>query len=117
MIVYDGRAWSGKNGRLPADFGSGGSLGAGGGCAHQDGRRETKKAVALQICIGHDLLSSQTSGWCDDEESLEDRRGRAVLRTVMWSTRANRNYGPPDGIQPESLIRARVACIRLESRT
>jgi len=28
-----------------------------------------------------------------------------MLRTAMVSTRANRNYGPPDGIQPESLIR------------
>ena len=24
-----------------------------------------------------------------------------MLRTAMCSTRANRNYGPPDGIQPE----------------
>jgi hypothetical protein len=38
---------------------------------------------------------------CDDEESLEEQRGRAVLRTVMLSTQADRNYGPPDGIQPE----------------
>ena len=38
---------------------------------------------------------------CDDEESLEEQRGRAVLRTVMLSTRADRNYGPPDGSQPE----------------
>ena len=40
---------------------------------------------------------------CDDEESLEERRGRTMLRTAMVSTRANRNYGPPDGIQPDSL--------------
>ena len=38
---------------------------------------------------------------CDDEESLEERRGRTVLRTAMLSTRADRYYGPPDGIQPE----------------
>ncbi len=38
---------------------------------------------------------------CDDEESLEEQRSRAVLRTVMLSTQADRNYGPPDGIQPE----------------
>ena len=37
----------------------------------------------------------------DDEESLEERRGRTVLRTAMLSTQANRYYGPPDGIQPE----------------
>jgi len=37
----------------------------------------------------------------DDEESLEERRGRTVLRTAMWSAQANRYYGPPDGIQPE----------------
>jgi hypothetical protein len=46
----------------------------------------------------------------DDEESLEERRGRTVLRTAMLSTQANRNYGPPDGIQPEFdlLIAARL---------
>ena len=38
---------------------------------------------------------------CDDEESLEEGRGRTVLRTAMLSTRADRYYGPPDGIQPE----------------
>ena len=38
---------------------------------------------------------------CDDEESLEERRGRTVLRTAMLSTRANRINGPPDGTQPE----------------
>jgi hypothetical protein len=37
----------------------------------------------------------------DDEESLEERRGRTVLRTAMLSTLANRYYGPPDGSQPE----------------
>lgn len=36
-----------------------------------------------------------------------------MLRTVMWSTRANRNYGPPDGIQPESLICWRCQLVRL----
>ncbi len=40
-----------------------------------------------------------------------------MLRTVMWSTRANRNYGPPDGIQPESLICGRGKVVRLESLT
>lgn len=35
----------------------------------------------------------------------------------MWSTRANRNYGPPDGIQPESLIWLRSEEVRLESLT
>ena len=45
---------------------------------------------------------------CDDEESLEEGRGRTVLRTAMLSTRADRYYGPPDGIQPEFDLLSRL---------
>src|SRR4051812_44241105 len=45
---------------------------------------------------------------CDDEESLEERRGRTVLRTAMLSTRADRYYGPPDGTQPEFDLLSRL---------
>jgi hypothetical protein len=53
----------------------------------------------------------------DDEESLEERRGRTMLRTAMWSTQANRYYGPPDGIQPEfDLLAGRQSNWRLATR-
>ena len=51
---------------------------------------------------------------CDDEESLEERRDRTVLRTAMLSTRADRYYGPPDGIQPEFDLLSR--CDRFHDR-
>jgi hypothetical protein len=37
----------------------------------------------------------------DDEESLEERRVSDGAAHSHVSTRANRYYGPPDGIQPE----------------
>ena len=53
------------------------------------------------MCVNRGLRYFKRPVDCDDEESLEERRGRTVLRTAMLSTRADRYYGPPDGIQPE----------------
>jgi hypothetical protein len=68
---------------------------------HSSNRWSTKKAAANTLERQPQPYYFKRPVDCDDEESLEEGRGRTVLRTAMLSTRADRYYGPPDGIQPE----------------
>src|SRR4026207_634091 len=63
--------------------------------------QSTKKAAANTRERQPQPYYFKRPGDCDAEGSLEERRVRTVLRTAMLSTRADRYYGPPDGIQPE----------------